>query len=181
MKRIVLSSILALVALLSLSVGVLAAYEPDNESLWIDRGIVEVSNFYPGASVSQAIMVHNPLDEYAPIGVYFKIPTRVTEGYESATWIQSSWVTFEGDLVFKPYETKEVIVTLTMPEDAKIADKWEFWVVFHSDGGFINLETVSKWKIDMVDSSIWTWLLPIGGGVIVVAILVLILSRKKSE
>lgn len=85
--------------------------------------------------------------------VQFQVPDNVDAGWAKAPVIARSWVTIaESQPMLAPFETREVLVTLTMPSDAvKFAPKWEFWITATnmSQGGHVHVVLASRWLVTM--------------------------------
>lgn len=127
--------------------------EPPNNVTWISPGKVEVGNFYAGATAEWPITVHNGNDEETKFLIKYRYPDHVGDGYSYPTSDVENWITIGSDsIMFGPYETKEIIVALNMPEGASSpGDKWEFWisVIDASQEGFVKTELCIRWLIVM--------------------------------
>lgn len=84
--------------------------------------------------------------------VYYRLPTRVGTDYTFATEAQRDWILI-ADMtpVFLPRETKDILITLAMPEEAIAPGlKWEFWIGVIRDGqGTVQTELISRWQVAM--------------------------------
>jgi hypothetical protein len=127
--------------------------EPPQDVTWINPGKVQVENFYAGATAEYTITVHNGNDYSAKFIIKYRIPDHVGEGYSFPSDDVSNWITISGnDVNFNAYETKDILVSITMPEDATApGKKWEFWisVIDDSQGGSIRTEQCVRWLITM--------------------------------
>jgi len=112
---------------------------------------VFVSNFEAGDTAEYSLTIQNDSNQEVVMAISYMIPTRTGEGYTPGTEEQAAWLTFEGDTVFAPYETKDITAILKMPKKAQApAEKWEFWIqVTAKTGGTVNLACACKWRVDM--------------------------------
>ena len=112
---------------------------------------VFVSNFEDGDTAEYSLTIQNDSNQEVVMAISYMIPTRTGEGYTPGTEEQAAWVSFEGDNVFAPYETKDITAILKMPKKAQApAEKWEFWIqVTAKTGGTVNLACACKWRVDM--------------------------------
>lgn len=126
--------------------------EPPMDVSWISPAKIEVGNLYAGALAEYTLKVHNGNDAEALFTVMARMPDNVTDGYSKPTTEMLDWVSISGaGMPLAPYETKEVTVSLAMPEGATAPDKWEFWisVIDNSQSGFVKVELCAKWLITM--------------------------------
>jgi hypothetical protein len=131
--------------------------EPPVDRTWISPGKVQVGNFYPGARAEWTLLVHNGNDTAASFLIAYRYPDHVEEGYikpasEVQDWviIADPWDFFAP--VIAPKETKEILITLVMPEDAAVfAPKWEFWISVKdtTQTGMVVTELCSRWLVQM--------------------------------
>ena len=127
--------------------------QPPNTVTWISPGKVEVGNFYAGASAEWPIRVHNGNDVDTEFLIKYRYPDHVGTGYQFPTDSVKDWITIStGSVIFGPHETKDILVSMYMPEDAVApGDKWEFWVsvIDNSQEGFVKTELCVRWLITM--------------------------------
>lgn len=128
--------------------------EPPEDMSWISPGVVEVSNFFPGARAEWPIRIHNGNDTSATFDVRYKVPDRLREGYVMAPESAQGWVIITDPTpVLLPKETKEVLIVVELPGDVIVPPKWEFWIAVKdmSQAGFVVTELCSRWLISMAD------------------------------
>lgn len=127
--------------------------EPPIDRTWISPGKVMVGNFYAGAQAEYPIKVHNGRSETTMFEVKYRYPDNVDSGYSFPTSQVQDWVIIADETpVLAPYETREILVTLAMPNGAvSPGDKWEFWVSVVDKGqtGMVVTELCSRWLISM--------------------------------
>lgn len=127
--------------------------EPPQDMTWISPGKVIVGNFYPGATAEYPITVHNGNDYATSFSVTYRYPDNVGEGYSKPSSEVQDWVII-ADMtpILQPYETRDIMVTLSMPEDAIVfAEQWEFWVSVSdtTQTGMVTTAMASRWLISM--------------------------------
>ena len=126
--------------------------EPPRNVNWINPGKIIVDNFYAGATAEYNISVHNGNNYPAQFIIKYRYPDHVGEGYDFPPENMSDWVTVIGnDVEFKAYETKDIIISITIPENVVLEDKWEFWVsvIDDSQSGMVKTELCTRWLITM--------------------------------
>lgn len=123
----------------------------ENDNLNVTKsgdGFLTIEGFAPDASRKVTI-------EYAAMTnfkIYYRIPTKVGADYVAATAEQEDWILIaDATAVFLPRETRDILITLSMPPDAIApGNKWEFWIAVAPESpGSINTELVSRWLIAM--------------------------------
>lgn len=127
--------------------------EPPEDMTWISPGVVEVSYFYPGARAEWPIRLHNGNDAPTTFSIKYKVPDRLREGYEMAPEAARNWVIITDPTpLLLPKETREILIVVELPGDAKVPPKWEFWIAVKdtSQTGFVQTELCSRWLISMV-------------------------------
>lgn len=129
---------------------------PPENVTWISPGKVTVGNFYPGATAEYPLTIHNGNDVITRFIVSYRYPDNTATGYESPSPAVQDWVII-ADLtpILAPFETREIMVVLMMPEDAVVfAEHWEFWVSVSdaSQTGIVTTAMASRWLIDMRSS-----------------------------
>lgn len=129
-----------------------ASAPPDNVT-WISPGKVNVSNFYPGARAEYPLTIHNGNDYFCSFEVGYRYPDHVGEGYSMPPGEAQDWVmVIDPSPVLAPYETKDILITLEIPEGAVVSEQsWEFWVsvVDMSQTGTVRTELCCRWLISM--------------------------------
>ena len=118
---------------------------------WISPGKVSIGNLYPGATAEYPITVHNGYDDKVEFAITARQPDQVLEGYEALPLEYLSWVTIsQPKLILGSKQTADVLIIVTMPEDALYAGKKaEFWisVVDKSQEGMVLTELAARWLI----------------------------------
>ena len=124
---------------------------PDNMN-WISPGKVNVTNFYPGARAEYPITVHNGNDVDCTFAVSYRYPDHVDGEFMLPDPDVQDWV-IVADMtpLLAPMETRDILITLEMPDDADIfATQWEFWVaVMDMSQGMVKAELCVRWLITM--------------------------------
>lgn len=126
--------------------------EPPSNITWMSPGKVLIGNFYPGARAEYPITIHNGKDIACSFAVSYRYPDHVGDGYVKPILEVQDWVIVaDATPVLAPQETRDILVTLEMPEDADIfAPKWEFWVsVMDTSQGMVKTELACRWIVDM--------------------------------
>jgi hypothetical protein len=126
---------------------------PPLTSSWISPAKVSVTNFHDGATAEYPVSIHNGNNVPTMFSVYYRIPDYPRADYALATIQQQSWVLVaEQTPILAPYETRDVTITLTMPDKALApAPHWEFWigVMDKTQTGMVKTELCSRWEINM--------------------------------
>lgn len=126
---------------------------PPDDRTWLSPGIVQISNYYPGAIAEYNVTVHNGNSLPATFVIAYREPSYVAKGYVKAPAEAQNWVIVaDGTPVFSPRETKDILVTLAMPGGViNCPTKWEFWisVMEKSQSGMITTEIISRWCVQM--------------------------------
>lgn len=129
---------------------------PPDDVTWISPGKVNVANFYPGATAEYPVTIHNGNDYAASFSVDYRYPDNVGEGYVKPTLEVQDWVIVADTApVLAPRETRDILVTLSMPEDTAVfAEQWEFWVSVSDTTQTGNVKTAmaTRWLISMRSS-----------------------------
>lgn len=126
--------------------------EPPIDRTWISPGKVNIANFYPGGQAEYYISIHNGNSKDSSFKVTYRIPGRIREPYLSPPEAAKDWVIIANQTpIIEPYTTKDILITLYMPDDAVAPDQWEFWVSVIDEGqkGLLQTELCSRWLIDM--------------------------------
>lgn len=93
------------------------------------------------------------IPESTPFSVNYRHPDNVDEGYAKPPDEAQDWVIIADTTpVLAPYETRDILVVLAMPQDAEVfAPKWEFWVSVKdtSQTGFVAVELACRWLVSM--------------------------------
>ena len=126
--------------------------QPPDDMTWISPGKVIVTNFYPGARVEYPITVHNGNSASTSFTISCRPADSVGEPYVKAPPCVKDWVmVVDTTPVLAPRETRDILVTLEMPEDLEIfAPQWEFWVTaIDTSQGMIKTELGVRWLVTM--------------------------------
>lgn len=89
---------------------------------------------------------------YATFNVSYCQSDNVAESYEKAPLEAQDWVIIaDSTVLMEPYATKDVLVSLAMPEETVAPDKWEFLVCVQdaTRGGTVQAANCSRWLIAM--------------------------------
>jgi len=127
--------------------------EPPIDKTWISPGKVNIGNFYPGARAEYPITIHNGNDTDTSFAVAYRYPDHVATGYAKSPTEAQDWVII-ADLtpILMPFETRDVLVAIELPEDAiNLPSKWEFWisVMDTTQIGTVKTELCVRWLVDM--------------------------------
>lgn len=127
--------------------------QPPENVTWISPGKVMIGNFHAGGRAEYPLTIHNGQDVSVEYLVYYRTPDHVGEGYVKAPSTVQDWVIIADPTpVLAPYETKDIMVVLEMPSDAKDpAPNWEFWVGVkdNSQAGMVQTELCVRWLVQM--------------------------------
>lgn len=122
------------------------------DKVWISPGKVMVGNFYPGARAEWSLSIHNGKDELAQFSVTYREPDHLIEGFVTAPAAAKDWVIIADPTPeLKAKETRDVLIALKMPKDAKAPPKWEFWIAVRdaTQTGMVQTELACRWLITM--------------------------------
>jgi len=125
------------------------ANAPSNVN-WVSPGKIEVGNFYAGATAQCKIRIHNGNRESTPFSVVYRYPDNVGEGYEYPPQDCANWVTLsETQPTLSSRETKEIVITLSIPEGVSFPSKMEFWISIKDDSQteLIRTELCIRWLV----------------------------------
>ena len=126
---------------------------PPDDVTWISPGKVVVGNFHAGGRAEYPITIHNGKDVTTEFAVYYRIPDHVPEDTTKAPDMVQDWVIVADPTpVLAPYETRDILVVLAMPQTAvDPAPKWEFWVGVkdNSQTGMVQTELCTRWIVSM--------------------------------
>ena len=132
---------------------ILPADAPPENVTWISPGKVNVSNFYPGARAEYPLTIHNGNDYACPFEISYRYPDHVGEGYSMPPVGAQDWVmVVDTTPVLEPYETRDILVVLEIPEGVVVIEpSWEFWVsvMDASQTGTVRTELCCRWLISM--------------------------------
>ena len=124
--------------------------QPDNQT-WLSPGKVQISNLKSGSSVQQKIQLHNGSDGNNRFSVYYRVADYTENGFASAPAGAKDWVTVDDDYPqLAARETKDILVTLVVPDNVQTPSRWEFWIgVKSNSGNSIAAELCSRWLVTM--------------------------------
>jgi hypothetical protein len=157
MKRIILFVAAVAVLLLAGCPSPSTPSGPEDE-VWISPGKVVVSNLYPGAeNVEYPLTIHNGNDQPTEFSLTFVAAGDVDKDtgyvYVAAPEEAQDWVIIaDASPVLEPKETREVLVSVEMPEDAVApAERWEFRIIVkdESQSGMIQTSLTCRWLVTM--------------------------------
>ena len=117
---------------------------------WVSPGKIEVGNFYAGATAQCKIRVHNGNIGSTPFSIVYRYPDNVVDGYDYPPQDCANWVTLsETNPILSSRETKEIIVTLNIPEGVSFPSKMEFWISIKDDSQteLIRTELCIRWLV----------------------------------
>ena len=122
---------------------VAVSYDAETQTLIID-GLAPDDN--------RTLVIRYSYDLPATFAVYYEPSHNRTDGYEMAPDEAQDWIVIaEPTPVLMPFETREIMVSISLPPDATVPDQWEFLIamVNKSEGGNIAIEMCSRWMISM--------------------------------
>jgi hypothetical protein len=126
---------------------------PAKDRTWISPGKVSVGNYYAGATADWTMTIHNGKPIPAQFAIAYRTPDYTADGYSMPLSAAQDWVIIADTApLLKPYETREVKVTLQIPAKTKsIMPKWEYWisVIDKSQQGNVTTELCSRWLVTM--------------------------------
>jgi len=126
--------------------------QPPDEMNWISPGKVIVTNFYPGARAEYPVTVHNGNDTACSFAVDYRFPDHVDDDFvKPDTEVQDWVIVADTTPLLAPKETRDILITLEMPEDADVfAHQWEFWIsVMDMSQGMVKTELCVRWLVTM--------------------------------
>ena len=129
-----------------------AGSQPPDDMNWISPGKVNVTNFYPGARAEYPVTVHNGNDTACSFAVGYRYPDHAGDDWMLPDIDVQDWVIVaDATPLLAPKETRDILVTLKMPEDADIfAPQWEFWIsVMDMSQGMVKTELCVRWLVTM--------------------------------
>jgi hypothetical protein len=110
--------------------------------------VLTISGFEPSESRIISI-VYKAWTEFK---ISYRIPDNTMNGYAKAPPNAQDWVIIaDSTTVFRPKETKEILVVLQIPEGTVVLDKqWEFWTSVSEGGqGTVQTEMCTRWLVKM--------------------------------
>lgn len=117
----------------------------------LDKKALRISGFNPDDKRTLTITYKY----YALFNIGPKIPEKAMVGFVKAPIETQDWIIItKPKIVMAPYETREIPISIEMPEDIKdgsFPPNWEFWisVIDASQKGVVNIELCSRWLIKM--------------------------------
>jgi len=78
-------------------------------------------------------------------------PHFTATGFDEAPTEAQDWVIItDASPVLAPYETRDVLIVLEIPEGADVPSQhWEFWICATAGGGQVQAEMASRWLVSM--------------------------------
>lgn len=127
--------------------------EPPADRTWVSPGKVNIGNYYPGGRAEYPVTIHNGQDITASFSVLYRYPDHVGIGYDKPPLEAQDWIIIADPTpILMPKETRDVLVALVMPKEAKIDSKsWEFWIsiIDTTQTGAVRTELCSRWLVSM--------------------------------
>jgi hypothetical protein len=125
--------------------------QPDVNKTWLQPGKIQINKYSPGKKVVHQISVHNGKNVETGFSVYYRIPDYVEDGFVTAPDNAYKWIAIsESAPILKAHETKEIEITLNLPETTQTPDQWEFWIgVKENTGSSVLSELCSRWLVSM--------------------------------
>lgn len=127
--------------------------EPPADRTWVSPGKVNIGNYYPGGRAEYPISIHNGKDTVCSFSVMYRYPDNVATGYDKPPFEAQDWIIIADTTpILAPKETRDVLITLAIPKEAKIESKqWEFWisVVDTTQKGTVKTELCVRWLVSM--------------------------------
>ena len=123
------------------------------DAFWVSPGKFDIQPYYAGATIKCLIRVHNGKSVVTPFSIISSIPDNTDSGFVPSNAKSSSWITIsDPNPALAPFETREIIVTLAMPEGATApGQKWEFWVCSKDEDQVVLVQTrlCTKFQVTM--------------------------------
>ena len=185
MKKLVA---LLVVACALIPIGVSAAVSPAS---------AKINNASPGGSYHMTLTIRNDSQETKDYACYYKIAgypdvneagkTGIAQGYTNIGNQAQDWVTIgKGVNAGQEYiatcgsgRMVEVPVDIVIPADAKLPDRWVFWIATANQDGNIITENCSTILVDMRQVNMLPWIV---GGIVGIGIICgLFLLRGKNK
>jgi hypothetical protein len=124
---------------------------PPEDVTWISPGKVTVTNFYPGATAEYPVTIHNGNNDFTSFSVNYRSPDNMATGYARPPAEVQYWVIIADETpILAPRETRDILVTLTMPANAAVfSEKWEFWISISdaTQSGQVQTAMAIRWLI----------------------------------
>ena len=107
-----------------------------------EPGKYSIENLTPGKSADLLIILHSDRDTPITFALSYRIPSYTIDGYDIAPVEADGWLSFETDTpTLEACEKKGITATISVPEDAKVPEKWEFWVAIKEAGQTSQVQT----------------------------------------
>jgi hypothetical protein len=120
---------------------------------WISPATYNTTNYRAGYTAKFTIRIHNGNPYSTPFSVLYTHPDNVDVGFAAATYSVKDWVKISEEYpVIEAFGTREIVVTLSMPEGAIApANQWLFWVCAKdiSQDAMIQTRLCLKFKVTM--------------------------------
>lgn len=120
-----------------------ATYElSDKGAVGFEPGKYDIGNFAPGKEADLPITLHSNRDEPVSFLLSYRTPSYTREGYALAPEITRDWLSFDTTTpTLKVKERLGIVAILSLPEDAEVPDKWEFWIAIKEAGQTSQVQT----------------------------------------
>jgi len=107
-----------------------------------EPGKYTIENLSPGRSADLLIVLHSDRKTPITFALSYRIPSYTVDGYDTAPFEADGWLLFETDTpTLEACEKKGIKATITVPEDASVPDKWEFWIAIKEAGQTSQVQT----------------------------------------
>jgi hypothetical protein len=121
------------------------------ETTWVSPPEIIIPNYYAGATAEWPIRIHNGKDVLTSFVVKYSDGDKARGEFVYAPAGFSKWIIIEDEsFVLKPKETKDILVTITIPYNVIIPSKWWFEVMVKEQGqGNVDIEYYPRWLVTM--------------------------------
>jgi hypothetical protein len=121
------------------------------ETTWVSPPEITIPNYYAGATAEWPIRIHNGKDVLTSFVIKYSDGDKARGDFVYAPTGFSKWIIIEDEsFVLKPKETKDILVTITIPYNVIIPGKWWFEVMVKEQGqGNVDIEYYPRWLVTM--------------------------------
>ena len=122
---------------------------PDAVRYDIGKKELTISGLAPSTTRKISITYLSP--EPSTFSIYYKEPNSLTVGFSMPPVGAKDWVIVsDPSPVLAPKETRNILVSVVMPQGATAPNKWEFWIgVAQASAGMVQVELCSRWTVEM--------------------------------
>jgi len=122
---------------------------PSSVGYNVGKKELAISGLAPSTTRKISIVYLSP--EPSTFSIYYKEPDSLTEGFSMPPIGAKDWVIVsDPSPVLAPKETREIMVSVVMPQGATAPNKWEFWIgVAQASAGMVQVELCSRWTVEM--------------------------------